>query len=998
MVWKLSRLFRRRVGVTPLPRLNCRLQIEELEPRTLLSAGIGTGLTGDYYSDPNAHNLASTRIDGTVNFTWSGSPAPSVPSSNYSVRWTGQVQALTSETYTFFTDSTGLTSLWVNGQKLVNDTTSHALTEDKGTIALTAGQTYTLTLQTTAAVTGATTEKLLWRTPTIAKQVIPSTQLYTGGGWLDTDIGSPALRGSVGSTGGTYTVQGGGLSTATADQEHLVYQGLNGDGTIIAQVTSVQNTGAMAAAGITLRQSDDPASPYAALVLQPSGTAVLQYRTAEGASTLQVGSAGVGTSSWLKMIRNGNLIDAYVSPSGAGGTWTLVGTASVPMNPAILAGMMVTAGNTTALNASTFNNVKIAPAVPLGGNIGAVMDWSLNNVFVDIFKQARRFTSLSTGQPARTDSNGWPTEDFQAIIQSGSRNTAKVYNGTYKLSFTGRANVSTACTPGGSVSNLVYNASTNTTTADVTVNASNSDHNWYFILDFSNTNGGVKNITLIRPGYAANTTQIFTNQFLSELAPFSVLRTMDFTRTNGNTQINWGDRAKVTDATQSTARGVAWEYVIDLANVTGKDIWINIPQGATDNYVQQLATLIKSNLNPDRVVYVEYSNEVWNRKFSQSHANLDAAVAQVEAGMASGTPSTLCYPGETAKNPDGTWASQWTWSYRRTAQRLVQISNDFAAVYGQSAINNQIRPVLASQMDNPSILRTGLEYIQKVYGAPNQYIYAVAGAPYFSLGKVDPRTYLTTTQVLNRLRASMNRETARYAAYNDLGTYYGLRTMAYEGGPSTFGPHNITAKKNASLSATMKSIVTQYLDNWFSQGGGLFNWYTAGTTYYDTRFGTWGLTNDITNLNTPKYQGVNAVAAAPPVAVRGGYAVPGVISANNYVGNPRTTDPDPPWVQDGTYLDYLVNAPASGTYNLAINYAATDPGETLQLLVNNHAIQTLTLPVTGPGVDSRSAPNQFANTQPMAVWLNQGLNVVRLNIVLGGYTLNKLKFTAPSSA
>src|SRR5262249_41900521 len=157
------------------------------------------------------------------------------------------------------------------------------------------------------------------------------------------------------------------------------------------------------------------------------------------------------------------------------------------------------------------------------------------------------------------------------------------------------------------------------------------------------------------------------------------------------------DRTLPTSPQQSGNKGAAWEYVIDLANATGKDIWINIPEGATDNYVTQLATLIKNNLNPGIHVYVEYSNELWNGAFSQTQANLTAAVAE---------SWTLALPGETQAN------NQWDWAARRVGQRTVQISQDFASVFGQSAMNNTIRPVLPAQFSNTYGTQTALTFIQ----------------------------------------------------------------------------------------------------------------------------------------------------------------------------------------------------------------------------------------------------------------------------------------------
>ena len=100
----------------------------------------GTGLSG---------TPLLTRIDPTINFDLSWhSPAPGiVPQDNYSVRWTGQVQALYSENYTFYTTSDDGIRLWVNGVQLVNDWMNQDATEYSGTIALTAGQKYNIVIE-----------------------------------------------------------------------------------------------------------------------------------------------------------------------------------------------------------------------------------------------------------------------------------------------------------------------------------------------------------------------------------------------------------------------------------------------------------------------------------------------------------------------------------------------------------------------------------------------------------------------------------------------------------------------------------------------------------------------------------------------------------------------------------------------------------------------------------------------------------------------------------
>jgi hypothetical protein len=141
----------------------------------------GAGLKAEYYSGMAFDTLVLTRTDGTVNFDWgAGSPAPGVPVDRFSVRWTGQVEALNSETYTFYTQSDDGIRLWVNGQQIVNDWTDHASTEDSGTITLAAGQRYDLKLEYYENSDRAIA-KLSWSGAHTSKQIVPLTQLYVAG-------------------------------------------------------------------------------------------------------------------------------------------------------------------------------------------------------------------------------------------------------------------------------------------------------------------------------------------------------------------------------------------------------------------------------------------------------------------------------------------------------------------------------------------------------------------------------------------------------------------------------------------------------------------------------------------------------------------------------------------------------------------------------------------------------------------------------------------------
>jgi len=146
---------------------------------TPMPIGAGTGLKGDYFDNADLTNLKLTRTDAAINFDWgNGSPDPSIGSDTFSVRWTGFVQPLFTETCTFTTLSDDGDRLWVNGVQLTNDwKTQHGSGTNSGTIALTAGVKYAITLEYYENSGGAKAS-LSWSSPSQALQIIPQTQLY----------------------------------------------------------------------------------------------------------------------------------------------------------------------------------------------------------------------------------------------------------------------------------------------------------------------------------------------------------------------------------------------------------------------------------------------------------------------------------------------------------------------------------------------------------------------------------------------------------------------------------------------------------------------------------------------------------------------------------------------------------------------------------------------------------------------------------------------------
>ncbi|NIS51930.1 MAG: hypothetical protein GWN94_12605, partial [Phycisphaerae bacterium] len=140
---------------------------------TYPAPGNGTGLNGDYYDNMDFTAFVLSRTDSTINFDWgTGSPDPSIGADTFSIRWTGQVEPLFSETYTFKTTSDDGVRLWVNSQLIIDNWTDHAPTDDTGNIALSASVKYDITLEYYENGGGAVI-KLYWSSASQTEEIIP---------------------------------------------------------------------------------------------------------------------------------------------------------------------------------------------------------------------------------------------------------------------------------------------------------------------------------------------------------------------------------------------------------------------------------------------------------------------------------------------------------------------------------------------------------------------------------------------------------------------------------------------------------------------------------------------------------------------------------------------------------------------------------------------------------------------------------------------------------
>ncbi|HTD21413.1 MAG TPA: Ig-like domain repeat protein [Terriglobales bacterium] len=645
-----------------------------------------------------------------------------------------------------------------------------------------------------------------------------------------------------------------------------------------------------------------------------------------------------------------------------------------------------------------------APANKIGINVDTPLDWIRDRAFTDVMKASRQWLTQSN-TPAAVDGNGWPTQDANIVVWAGPPNM----QGTYRFSFTGKANVTTGY-GSATITNLNYDAPSNTTTADLIYNGGAG-----LLLNFASTqrtaasatNTGITNVKLMRPrtvgGTTPYTTETFTDPFKAILAKFSVLRTKDFTSTDGNQIANWSDRTLPTTASQAIGnpnsppgmwqgRGAAWEYVIELANETGKDVWISLPNRATDDYVTKVAQMFKYGsdgvnpytspqvapvwppLNSNLNLYVENSNELWNgaSNFPQTQDNHNTAIAEVNAG---GSP--LNFDGST---------NDWYWAWRRVAKRVIEISNIFRSVFGDADMMTRIRPVLMSQLGytNGPLLQE-MHMMQNYYNnpvyvnaprPPGYYIYAAGGSGYYG-----PTDASSVDQIFATMASTFR---ASLQADANWSLCFGIKRIAYEGGPGLQQTQNPTV--NANLSAAwadprMTQVVINEHNVWSQNAGDLLIYFQLTGDYQ------FGFTDDVYDLTAPKLVGIDDLNNSTAQGSTYGMPIPATIAASTYAIPPS-------WFGGGTtlanrhWLGYPVYTAAAQPFHIVLNVAATSSGAQAEVFVDGQSLGILTVPNTG-------SVSVFADTASLVTpSLAAGSHGILVRNVSGTFVLNQIKVSA----
>jgi len=536
-------------------------------------------------------------------------------------------------------------------------------------------------------------------------------------------------------------------------------------------------------------------------------------------------------------------------------------------------------------------------------------DWSTEQPFINLFKTSRNWITQAPGvwdtneeQSLDLDANGWvrslPAANstsvqyrtVSTVLLGGSGLSGIRSGGEYVVLYDGEGTLaySLAATKVPAKSALgrdVINVDpANTTGIVITIAAT----------DPNNTGNYIRNIRVVSPGYVCGddplafcyanndpncqrsacqsmesvvSSQLFHPQFLKNLVYYRSLRFMEPESTNVIStklpqQVNWADRATLNSARWTTQAGIPVEVAVALSSQLNADPWVNMPHQASDDYIHQFARLMFNTLDPNRKVYVEYANEIWNTAFS--------AGSWVEQQGLAMWPNA----------PDSAYTKRINWYGMRTAQTCDIWKSEWLGS------ENRVVCVMAAQAANSWTARAALK-CQLWNQAPCQShgISAIAIAPYFGdyLGnlKYGPQVATWTVDAdggLGRLFSELNTggqlalaptdsylsggalaESAKWMSdYANLAKTTGLSLLAYEGGQTLVGIGSIQANSSvtnlfvsANRDPRMGTLYAQMLQNWLNLGGGLFMNYSSVGQY--GAYGSFGALENMLQNSSPKY-------------------------------------------------------------------------------------------------------------------------------------------------
>ncbi|MBU2983351.1 calcium-binding protein [Lentibacter algarum] len=538
------------------------------------------------------------------------------------------------------------------------------------------------------------------------------------------------------------------------------------------------------------------------------------------------------------------------------------------------------------------------PSLAFG--LDGISDWSTQHPFINIMKTARPWIGHSAAQwgafPTEDlaaagvfDDHGYPkfipdgALKLEAFVMTDQPEAATDMAGRYRIRWKGEGKLSVA----GRGQTERMSGSDNETWLDYTpgeglVAIAITE------TDPQGSGNYIRDIEIVREDHIPlhDAGVLFNPGWIKVIANARSLRFMDWMLTNGSPVSTWEGRPKVEHFSYAW-RGVPAEVMIALANQVGADPWFCMPHAADDAYSRHFAALVKRDLDPRLMTYVEYSNEVWNHIFPQTKWNVAEATKRW------------------GKKAEGDGWMQFA------GLRAAEVMNIWSEVYGSEAESRLVRVMGVHTgwlgleepfMTAPLFVAEGGKPPQDSFDA-----YAVSGYFGFDLGLEEenlPKVrQIVAKSVANAEAAARKRGLKRKLLEEAIApvkfdeAYPKVAELLWEGSFSeltdTFWPYHARLAERSGLDLIMYEggthvtphgealndedlvsffvsfnyhgevgkLYEELLRRWRAQGGQLFNAFVDVAPA--TKYGSWGALRHLQDVN-PRYDSLMAANALAP--------------------------------------------------------------------------------------------------------------------------------------
>jgi hypothetical protein len=371
---------------------------------------------------------------------------------------------------------------------------------------------------------------------------------------------------------------------------------------------------------------------------------------------------------------------------------------------------------------------------------------------------------------------------------------------------------------------------------------------------------------------------------------------------------------------------------------------------------------------------LEYANEIWN---SAGGFDCFGVIEDIVKSLPAG--HDVLVPVE---------SSVWYQMWRYPAYRIAGISDIFRAVYGDASMMNRVRPVLMTQQGNAQdTLAKGLTWLDAYAHRQNpvrevsSYIYAAGGSGYYGVNK-EPASQTD----LNAFFANGNYPSTQNVKGIGVDAVwaanYGLKRIAYEGGPSldNFSDTNANA---INMDSRMQDMVVKTHDAWSNQGGDLLMYYTLRGP------AKWEFTPDITNTTSPKFKAIDQLQSQPRAAVTLGQQLPGTLIATDETNYRIRSGSD-----YATTCDSLpcLGGNDAGEWIAMPAHASAAFGGNISVSGISNTATTLAISINGvkKGQVTLAAGSKLQDSTNLSAAIPAGLVAIRIEVISGGINLRSI--------